>query len=147
MMNFFTGGMFCDVNVFGQHPLALCVPTGWTPDPGQVHCLFCHSDLTDPYGAFTHTSDRVLKEIEIMQLLYKCGYWRATVLTQNDLGNCFFQVVFVNAIVQLPGPNAVLRMTPAWPIAPDVIQKSQPFFCMPQAILRDCIIKFGHFLE
>ena len=79
-----------------------------------------------------------------MQLLYKCGYWRATVLTQNDLGNCFFQVVFVNAIVQLPGPNAVLRMTPAWPIAPDVIQKSQPFFCMPQAIAEDdCIIKFA----
>eukprot|EP00435_Cladocopium_sp_Y103_P013547 s2046_g3.t1 len=137
-------GHHCDVFRFGDRHLALCVPHGWYGGTGSSHYMFCHTDLEDEHGAFLHTADRRLTEIELMQLLYQCGYWRASILAITDLDQCLLRVDFANVVVQLPTKTLPVRETPAWPTRATCPKDTDPFFVAPTTIAdEDCLIRLG----
>eukprot|EP00435_Cladocopium_sp_Y103_P042895 s203_g12.t1 len=137
-------GHHCDVFRFGERQLDLCVPHGWYGGDGPSHYMFCHSDLEDEHGAFLHTADRRLTEIELMQFLYQCGYWRASILAITVLDQCLLRVDFANVVVQLPTKTLPVRETPAWPPRAEHPKDTDPFFVMPTTVADDdCIVRLG----
>ena len=66
-----------DVFLFGDHPQAVCFSHDWN-EPGAVHhYMFCNMDTTDQQGAFMHTAQYEMTEIDLMTLLvYGMEYHR-----------------------------------------------------------------------
>ena len=137
-------GHDCDVYRFGLHDLVLCVPRGWTADPGHVHFMFCHSDFSDSAGGFLHTHHCELSDIELMQFRYKCGYWRATILEKHVLCEGVLRIEFINAVVEVSPRTLPIRQSPPWPALRRCQLGGQPFFHIPDDIVEDdLVISFG----
>ena len=124
-------GLQCDVYCFSPHDSALCVPSGWIASDDHFHYLLCHTDTSDEHGAFLHTAAKALTEIDLMQFLYSCGYWRATILHTQSLGNRFTRVIFQNVAVQNLPKSKNTRSTPSWPLPLPSPHQSLPFFVTP----------------
>ena len=137
-------GHDCDVFCFTPLPVVLCVPSGWKADDGHIHYMLCHHDTTDEDGAFLHTHHCSLSEIELMQILYACGYRRASILQISDLKCGLHRVLFVNAKVETATAVTVSKAPPPWPSAPCTTADHSPFFVVPDLIAEDdCVIRFG----
>ena len=106
--------------------------------------FICHNDPSDAQGAFLHTASKPLSEIELMQFLYTCGYWRATIIAIQDLGQGFTRILFTNVTVQQTVQPETHRTTPSWPAPLTSPGTNMPFFEVPSHIPDDdCVIGFG----
>ena len=137
-------GHQCDVHRFGQHDVALCLPQGWVADPFHYHYMFCHTDVTDTLGAFLHTAEHIMSDHDIMRFLYGLGYWRAVVLSSEDLPCGLRYVTFENVSVKLPACDLKHKPTPLWPSPLTVQLASRRPFVLPETVADDdCVIRYG----
>ena len=137
-------GHRCDVYRFGAHDVALCFPSGWSTEAGISHYMLCHTDTTDPEGSFLHSQAKAMTEVELMSLLYDCGYWRASIQSVEALAPGLFRVQFLNVQVQQAQHTICSRTKPAWPDCTQLIGVRGPYFTPPTDVAGDdCVIGLG----
>ena len=137
-------GHMCDVFCFAPQPVVLCVPRGWHVHDAQFHYMFCHLDTSDEQGAFLHTHHCAMNELALMQFLYECGYWRASILEVQDLPCGIQRVLFANVKVETAFPVPAMKQKPPWPAMPSKPADHSCFFEIPDMIVDDdCVIGFG----
>ena len=137
-------GHQCAAHRFDQHDVALCLPTQWPVGSSGFHYMFSHSDVTDSQGVFLHSADHVMSDHEIMCFLYSLGYWRAVILSCDELNSRLRHVVFENVAVQIPDRARAEKPTPSWPAPmPVQIPATRPFALPALVAEDDCVIRYG----
>eukprot|EP00435_Cladocopium_sp_Y103_P050915 s299_g15.t1 len=121
-------GHDCHVFQFGDHEVALCAHPAWFSTSDLHHYMFCHTDICDSNGTFLHSSAVVLTELQLMQFLYKLGYWRATILQVEPLETKLWRVTFTNVVVAALSTSLKPRIPKAWPQRPTRPSAKGPFF-------------------
>ena len=100
---------------FGDHDQYFCATTQWIDREQRKHYVFAHTDTLDPQGTFVHTTDHIMTEFEIMQVLYQFGYWRAAIRSTSTWAPCLIHVVFTDVQGDLENKPTPLRLQTPWP--------------------------------
>ena len=95
-------------------------------------------------GAFLHSSSHTMTEIELMQFLHQCGYWRATIETIDVLTQGLSRVIFVNVEVLQAPSSTMTRSLPIWPVFEHPFGDKHPFFTPNPLVVDDeYVLQFG----
>ena len=141
-------GHQCEVHRFDQHEIALCLPQGWTVQSSLCHYMFSHSDVTDTDGAFLHTAEEVMNDHDMMRFLYALGYWRAVILSCDELRPGLRHVIFENVTVRIPAKEITTKSTPCWPSPLSTPSISGCLFELPDNVAQDdCVVRYGVSLQ
>ena len=68
-----------------------------------------------PWGPSFTRAEHIMSDHDIMRFLYGLGYWRAVVLSSEDLPCGLRYVTFENVSVKLPACDLKHKPTPLWP--------------------------------
>ena len=121
-------GVECRAFRFGPHWKALCLPRTWGPDRHEFHYMFYHQEVTDPQGAFVHTDDHELSEVELMRFLHQLGYFRAAIIAREEQLPRLYLIEFLDVVQQPVSGDRHDKQPPNWPARLSNTRHNVPFF-------------------
>lgn len=97
-------------------------------------------DTDDETDILVHSADHILKQQELMGLLYQLGYWRAVIVSQETLDFSVYKINFMDQkVATMARPRPINRHSD-WPAAQQSADRHAPFFQAPRAERHLCLI-------
>ena len=105
-----------ELHKFGEYDKFLCVKGKASLWTSITHYMFVHNDPATRDGAFLHSQESKLNELEAMKLLHQLGFTKAVILHFQELRPDLHQIVYSESFGILETKPMRLRTQTAWPV-------------------------------
>ena len=103
--------------LLADRDVAVCLPTmAWEAQASDMTYLFINEDAADLQGVFLHSDPQDLDELQCMQLLYRLGYTKATIISTAMIWPGFHSLRFRQAQSFQEIPEVPTRTPTPWPL-------------------------------
>ena len=120
-------GLDCRIVDCRERGEIICFPSfGLTTD--VFHYVLVNMDRTDEGQTILHSSNSRMRTKDLMEFLYALGFWRAVILSSDEVHPGIYKIGFHDQHVVIEPPNSRERGVPQWPPQQMRTQALQPHF-------------------
>ena len=120
-------GLDCRIVDCRERGEIICFPSLGLP-PDVFHYVLVNLDCNDDGQAILHSSSSRMRTRDLMEFLYALGFWRAVIVSSDEIHPGIYKIGFQDQQVVIEPPNPRERGVPQWPPQQRRTQAMQPHY-------------------